>query len=199
MVESKLKVIKIVGIFIITLITLTSYLQVYAYPIQTFDASISSKKIIRGSIVDIYATVANMGDKEFDVVSLNAYFQHYQNISRFDKTYTVKFDYDHRTVKPNETLTGTLRAKITNAEAKYNVTIYFVIEDTYNSTSVEGENVAPARNFYVATNITVEVIEVATPSEVVLGIGLTFTALVGIMALYIIFNWLKEKLKKRKY
>lgn len=194
------KYVKIIGLWILLSVvysTLVTNVWAQSYPIQVYNGTMSSTRIIRGTTVNIYATIVNLGDQDFNVISLNAEFKHSENLTRFDKTYTTKFDYDHRLLKPNETLTGTLRAEITNPEATYIVSIYFRAEDVYNSSNPIGQ--APYRDFYVAENITVKVIDYAEISNVVFGIGVAFSIGVGLVIVFLIFSWLKDKIKSRKY
>ncbi|MHA1686622.1 MAG: hypothetical protein ACTSYD_09500 [Candidatus Heimdallarchaeaceae archaeon] len=190
----------IIGFSILLLVlssTLVTNVWAQSYPIQVYNGELSSTRIIRGTKVDIYATIVNLGDKDFAVISLNAEFKHIENLTRFDKTYSVAFDYDHRTLKPNESLTGTLKAEITNPEATYNVSIYFRAEDVYNTSNPIGE--AAYRDFYVASNITVQVIDYAEISNVVFGVGVAFSIGVALVVLFLIYSWLKDKIKSRKY
>ncbi len=162
--------------------------------IIVMDGSISQTVITRGSIVNFHGTVTNLGNDSVEILSFNADFIHYENITQYDVTYTVGLDLDHRTIGPKETYTATLQAEITNNEAKYKVSIYFVIGNPYNST------VGPvARDFYLINDLEVKVLAKSSSSGAVLLIGTIFAIGIGIVALYLIYGWLKERRATKKY
>lgn len=162
--------------------------------IIVMDGSISETVITRGSVVNFYGTVTNLGNDSVEILSLNADFIHYENITQYDITYTVGLDLDHRTIGPKETYTATLQAEITNYEAIYNVSIYFIIGNPYNST------VGPvARDFYLINDLEVRVLAKTSSSGAVLLIGTIFAIGIGIVALYLIYGWLKERRATKKY
>ena len=165
--------------------------------IQAFNGGIESVNLVRGQTVNIFATLGNFGDQTLNVVSLNADFKHMDGNSRFDYNYTVDIDTDYRQLGAGDTFTATIIAEINNIEAKYNLTIFFVAEDVYDTSSDLG---APARDYIAAQNITVSVIDLGSNSSAtIVGLGITFAAIVvGIIAL-ILYGWLKEKIAKRKY
>ena len=164
--------------------------------IQAFNGNISDTSIIRGDIVYFYATLANLGDQAITVISLNVVFAHAEGSKRFDKKYTVEFDRDHRSIGPEDSFTATMEEIITNSEASYNVSIYFIAENIYDETSEFGP---PALNYTAVEDIVVSVIDLGTSSNVIIGIGITFAAIVVLVIGVIIYGWLKEKLSKRKY
>ena len=130
------------------------------------------------------------------IPSFNVDFIHLGGNDRFNTTYSVNYDFDHRTLEPGASLTGTLREEITSPEADYNVSIYFKALDAYHPHETFGPS---ARDYIAAENITVSVVDFGGPSNIILGIGLTFAAGVGIVVIVIIYGWLKEKLTKRRY
>lgn len=162
--------------------------------IIVIDGSISETVITRGSVVNFHGTATNLGNDSVEILSLNADFIHSENRSQYDITYTVGLDLDHRTIGPKETYTATLQAEITNNEATYNVSIYFVIANPYNST------VGPvARDFYLINDLEVRVLAKTSSSGAVLLIGTIFAIGIGIVALYLIYGWLKERRATKKY
>ncbi|MCK4896079.1 MAG: hypothetical protein KAS47_04675 [Candidatus Heimdallarchaeota archaeon] len=165
--------------------------------IQASDGGISEEHLVRGEKVNIFATLANFGDLPLDVVSLTAHFKHLDGNVRFDYNYTINFDYNHRTLEPGGTFTGTIVAEVVNIEAKYNLSIYFKAEDVYDSTSEFG---AAAIDFIAAENITVSVVDLgSSASGTIIGLGITFTIMVLSLFGLIFYGWLKERLAKRKY
>lgn len=165
--------------------------------IQTISGGISEENLVRGQKVNIFATLANFGDLSLDVISLTAHFKHLDGNVRFNYNYTIDFDYNHRTLEPGETFTGTIVAEVVNIEAKYNLSIYFKAEDVYDSTSEFG---AAAIDFIAAENITVSVVDLGSSSSgTIIGIGITFTIIVLALIGLIFYGWLKERLAKRKY
>ena len=164
--------------------------------IQAFNGNVSTTYIIRGEAINFFATIANFGQEVVTVLSLNAVFAHLEGTSRFNRRYTVEFDRNHRTIGPGESFTGTLREKIDNQEAQYNVSIYFVAENVYDTESELG---APALNYTAAFNITVRVVDFGSSSNIILGIGITFALVVVVVILIILYGWLRERLSKRKY
>jgi hypothetical protein len=164
--------------------------------IQAFNGNVSTTYIIRGEAINFFATIANFGDQDVTVLSLNAVFVHLEGTSRFNRRYSVEFDRNHRTIGPGESFTGTLREKIDNQEAQYNVSIYFVAEDVYDTTNELG---APALNYTAAFNITVRVVDFGSASNIILGIGISFALVVVVVILIILYGWLRERLSKRKY
>ena len=168
------------------------------YSIDAFNGNISTTIIERGQIVNFYATIGNFGDLVVPVVSLNANFTHVDGNTALNEIYTVTFDLDYRELQPEETFTATLMAEITNPEARYNGSIFFMAEDVYGSDAgpIEG---APAFQFFAAEEISVHVIDFGGASNVIVGIGITFAAAVVLVVLYILYGWLKERRAKRKY
>jgi hypothetical protein len=164
--------------------------------IQAFNGNISDVSIVRGDTIFFYATLANLGDLEVTVISLNALFVHAEGIKRFNRRYTVEFDRDHRTIAPEDSFTATMEEIITNAEATYNVSIYFVAENSYDDTSELGP---PALNYTALDLAVVTVIDLGSSSNVIIGIGITFGVIVVVVIGIIIYGWLREKLNKRKY
>jgi len=164
--------------------------------IQAFNGNISTTYIVRGSTISFYGTVLNYGNLNASVLSFNAEFIHLEGNNRFNRHYSVTIDDDHRNLGPGESFTGTLRDEITNPESTYNVSIYFVVEDVYDETTEFG---APAWNFTAAENIIVTVIDISSPSGIILGVGITFGVSVLIIVVIILYGWLKEKFAKRKY
>ncbi len=165
--------------------------------IQTIGGGISKENLVRGEKVNIFATLANLGDLSLEVVSLTAHFKHLDGNERFNYNYTIDFDLNHRTLGPGETFTGTIVAEVVNIEAKYNLSIYFKAEDVYNVVSEFG---ASAIDFIAAENITVSVVDLGSNSSgTIIGIGITFTVIVLALIGLIFYGWLKEKLAKRKY
>ena len=162
--------------------------------IIVMDGSISETVITRGSVVNFHGTAINLGNDSVEILSLNADFIHYENITQYNINYTVGLDLDHRTIGPKETYTATLQAEITNYEAKYKVSIYFVIANPYNST------VGPvARDFYLINDLNVTVLAKTSSSGPVLLIGTIFAIGIGIVVLYLIYGWLKERRATKKY
>jgi len=164
--------------------------------IQAFNGNISDISIIRGDTIYFHATLANLGDLDVTVVSLNAEFIHAEGIIRFNRLYTVEFDRDHRTIGPEDSFTATMEEIITNAEATYNVSIFFVAENSYDETSEFGP---PALNYTALDQVVVTVIDLGSSSNVIIGIGVTFGVIVVIVIGIIIYGWLREKLTQRKY
>lgn len=165
--------------------------------IQAIGGGISEENLIRGKKVNIFATLANFGDLSLDVISLTAHFKHLDGNVRFDYNYTIDFDYNHRTLEPGGTFTGTIVAEVVNIEAKYNLSIYFTAEDVYDSASEFG---AAAIDFIAAENITVSVVDLgSSASGTIIGLGITFTVMVLALFGLIFYGWLKERLAKRKY
>ena len=165
--------------------------------IQAFDGGISEENLVRGEKVNIFATLANFGDLSLEVISLTAHFKHLDGNVRFDYNYTINFDHNHRTVGPGETFTGTIVAEVANIEAKYNLSIYFIAEDVYESDSEFGAAAIP---FIAAENITISVVDLGSSSSgTIIGIGITFAIIVLALIGLIFYGWLKERLAKRKY
>ena len=169
--------------------------------IQVFDGQISSSRILRGDTFHIHATIVNLGNLTIIVQSLNAFFKNSDNIKRFDVLYTERPDYDHRSLDPGQSLTVTLMDTIRNAEGDYNLTIYFVATDPYSSDEPPGVEPidAPALNFTITDTYSVSVYNRSSASGVVAGIGYTFLGAVGLVALYLLYNWFKERRLKKKY
>lgn len=173
-----------------------SYIEQSGY-IQAINGGISDVNLIRGNNMNIFATLANLGDLSLEVLSLTAHFKHLDGNTRFDYNYTVNFDENHRSLGPGDTLTGSIVAEVKNIEAKYNLTIYFKAEDVYDATSELG---APARDFVAADNITISVVDLGSNSSgTIIGVGITFTVIVLAIIGLIIYGWAKEKLAARKY
>jgi hypothetical protein len=164
--------------------------------IQAFNGNISDTSIIRGDTIYFHATLANLGDQSVTVISLNAEFVHSEGNRQFNREYTVEFDRDHRSIGPEDSFTATMEEVITNAEATYNVSIYFVAENVYDETSEFGP---PALNYTAVEEVIVSVIDLGGSSNVIIGIGITFGLIVLVVIGIIIYGWLKEKLVKRKY
>ena len=164
--------------------------------IGALNGRITDTNIVRNTRVTFQATLVNFGDLEMDVISFNAEFVHLGGNDRFNTTYTITYDVHHRTLEPGASLTGTLREEITSPEASYNVTIYFKALDVYHPHDTFGPS---AIDYIAAENITVSVIDFGGPSNIIIGVGLAFAAIVGIVVIVIIYGWLKEKLAKRKY
>ena len=164
--------------------------------IQAFNGNISSTYIVRGDTISFYGTVLNYGDLNATILSFNAIFIHLEGNNRFDRHYSVNIDADHRNLGPGESFTGTLRDEVTNPESTYNVSIYFVVEDVYDA---ETEFGAPAWNFTAAENIIVTVIDITSPSGIIVGVGVTFAVIVVIVVVIILYGWLKERFTKRKH
>ncbi len=164
--------------------------------IGAFNGRMSTTSIIRNSRVTIQATLVNFGDLDIEVVSFNAEFVHTGGNDRFNTTYTISYDAYHRTIEPGDSITGTLREEITSPEAEYNVTIYFEATDSYHPHDQFG---AIPIAYIAAENITVSVVDFGGPSNIIIGVGLAFAGIVGIVVIVIIYGWLKEKLAKRKY
>jgi hypothetical protein len=195
----KTSVFLLLAIFMLNTQSTVSKAQSDQY-IGALNGRISDTYIVRNSRVTIQATLVNFGDLEIEVISFNAEFVHMGGNDRFNQTYTVNYDFDHRTLGPGASLTGTLREEITNPEADYNLTIYFVAADTYHPVEVPGEgSVGLTTDYVAAQNITVSVVDFGGPSNIIIGVGLAFAAIVGIVVIVIIYGWLKEKLAKRKY
>ena len=165
--------------------------------IKAFNGQISSTYISRGDTISIYATVGNFGDQTVTVLSLRANFTHFDGNENLNDFYEIRFDTNHRTIGPNETFTGTLRATVDIPEANYNVTIFFSVENIYEA----GDNDlgAAARDYYAAHDIFVSVVELGGPSNVILGVGITFGLALVAVIVVLLYGWLKEKLAKRKY
>ena len=85
---------------------------------------------------------------------------------------------------------------ITNSEASYNVSVYFVAENIYDESSEFGP---PALNYTAVEDLLVSVVDLGTSSNVIIGIGITFGVIVLVIIGIIVFGWLREKLSKRKY
>jgi hypothetical protein len=164
--------------------------------IQAFNGNISDTSIVRGDTIYFYATLANLGDQEVTVVSLNVDFVHAEGDKRFNKRYRVEFDRDYRTIGPEDSFTATMEEVITNSEASYNVSVYFVAENIYDESSEFGP---PALNYTAVEDLLVSVVDLGTSSNVIIGIGITFGVIVLVIIGIIIFGWLREKLSKRKY
>ncbi|MFW9851344.1 MAG: hypothetical protein ACFFDS_00190 [Candidatus Thorarchaeota archaeon] len=164
--------------------------------IQAFNGNISSTYIVRGETISFYGTVLNYGDLNATILSFNAEFIHLEGNNRFNRHYSVSIDADHRNLGPRESFTGTLRDEITNPESTYNVSVYFVVEDVYDADTEFG---APAWNFTAAENIIVTVIDITSPSGIIVGIGVTFGVIVAIVVVIILYGWLKERFTKRKH
>ncbi|MCG3220011.1 MAG: hypothetical protein H7641_01415 [Candidatus Heimdallarchaeota archaeon] len=164
--------------------------------IQAFNGNMSDTSIIRGDTIYFHATLANLGDESVTVISLNVVFVHLEGISQFNKKYSVEFDRDHRSIGPEDSFTATMEEIITNAEASYNVSIYFVAENVYDETSDFGP---PALNYTAIEDVLVSVVDLGSSSNVIIGIGITFGVIVLIVIGIIVYGWLKEKLSKRKY
>ena len=164
--------------------------------IQAFNGNISTTYIVRGHTISFYGTVLNYGNLNATILSFNAEFIHLEGNNRFNRHYSVRIDEDHKNLGPGESFTGTLRDEITNPESTYNVSIYFVVEDVYDAQTEFG---APAWNFTAAENIIVTVVDITSPSGIILGVGITFGVGVLIVIVIILYGWLKERLAKRKY
>jgi hypothetical protein len=166
--------------------------------IQAFNGNISSTYIVRGDTISFYGTVLNYGDLNSTILSFNAEFRHLTepDNKRFYRHYSVSIDADHRNLGPGESFTGTLRDEITNPESTYNVSVYFVVEDVYDADTEFG---APAWNFTAAENIIVTVIDITSPSGIILGVGVTFAVIVVIVVIVILYGWLKERFTRRKH
>ncbi len=164
--------------------------------IQAFNGNISSTYIVRGDTISFYGTVLNYGDLNATILSFNAEFVHQEENDRFNRHYSVSIDADHRNLGPGESFTGTLRDEITNPQSSYNVTIYFVVEDVYDASTEFG---APAWNFTAAENIAVTVIDITSPSGIIIGVGVSFAVIVVVIVIFILYGWLKERFTKRKH
>ncbi|MHA1199194.1 MAG: hypothetical protein ACTSQF_07575 [Candidatus Heimdallarchaeaceae archaeon] len=164
--------------------------------IAAFNGRMSDTQIVRNEVISIYATIVNFGDQTIKVESLEAEFVHLGGNSRLNITYTQKFDEDHNSLEPGASLTGTIRAEIINAESDYNVTISFWAVDEYHPHPEIG---AYGRKYIAAENITVSIIDYGGPSNVIIGIGIAFAVAVGGVIVFILYGWIKDKLKKRKY
>ena len=164
--------------------------------IAAFNGRISDSQIVRNNVISIYATIVNFGDQTIKVESLKADFVHLGGNDRLNSTYTQDFDTDHNSLEPGASLTGTLRAEITNAEADYNVTIYFWAIDEYHPHPEIG---AYGKKYIAAENITVSIIDYGGPSKVIIGVGIAFAVAVGGVIVFILYGWIRDKLKKRKY
>ncbi len=164
--------------------------------IAAFNGRMSETSITRNNVVSIFATIVNFGDQTITVESLKAEFVHNGGNARLNSTYTQKFDTDHNSLEPGASLTGTLRAEITNPEAEYNVTIYFWAVDVYHPHPSFG---AYGRKYIAAENITVSIVDYGGPSNVIIGVGITFAVAVLGVIVFILYGWIKEKLAKRKY
>ena len=164
--------------------------------IQAFNGNISDTSIIRGDTVYFYATLANLGDQEVTVLYLTVDFVHAEGNKRFNKQYRLEFDRDHRTIGPEDSFTATMEEVITNSEASYNVSVYFVAENIYDESSEFGP---PALNYTAVEDLLVSVVDLGTSSNVIIGIGITFGVIVLVIIGIIVFGWLREKLSKRKY
>ncbi|MBY8999437.1 MAG: hypothetical protein KGD64_00820 [Candidatus Heimdallarchaeota archaeon] len=165
--------------------------------IQAFEGGISSTNLVRGESVNIFATLGNFGDLSVTVVSLTAHFEHMDGNIRFNENYSVSFDQNYRTLESGDTFTGSIVADVQNIEAKYNLTIYFTAENSYEAASELGP---PARDFIAAENITVSVVDLSSNSSgTIIGIGIVFVVIVLALIGLIFYGWLKEKLGKRKY
>lgn len=164
--------------------------------IAAFNGRMSDTSIVRNNVVSIYATIVNFGDQTIAVESLKADFVHLGGNNRLNSTYTQKFDTDHYLLEPGASLTGTLRAEITNAESDYNVTIYFWAVDEYNPHPEFG---AYGKKYIAAENITVTVLDYGGPSNVIIGVGIAFAVAVAGVIVFILYGWIRDRLKKRKY
>ncbi len=164
--------------------------------IQAFNGNMSDTSIIRGDTIYFHATLANLGDQSVTVISLNAEFVHTENSTQFNRRYTVEFDRDHRSIGPEDSFTATMEEVITNAEASYYVSIFFVAENVYDESSEFGP---PALNYTAVEDVLVSVVDLGSSSNVIIGIGVTFGVIVLIVIGIIVYGWLKEKLSKRKY
>ena len=164
--------------------------------IAAFNGRLSDTSIVRNNVVSIYATIVNFGDLTIQVESLKADFVHLGGNDRLNTTYTQKFDKDHYSLEPGASLTGTLRAEITNAEADYNVTIYFWAVDEYHPHPEIG---AYGKKYVAAENISVSIVDYGGPSNVIIGVGIAFAVAVAGVIVFILYGWIRERLKKRKY
>ena len=164
--------------------------------IAAFNGTLSSTQIERNHVVSFYATIVNFGDLTIEVESMKADFVHLGGNNRLNSTYTQKFDKNHNSLEPGASLTGTLRAEITNPEADYNVSVYFWAVDEYHPHSEIG---AYPKKYIAAENITVSVVDYGGPSDVIIGVGIAFAVAVVGVIVFILYGWIKEKLKKRKY
>ena len=164
--------------------------------IAAFNGRLSDTNIIRNSIVSIFATIVNFGDQTITVEYLKADFVHVGGNIRLNSTYTQVFDTDHNSLEPGASLTGTLRTEITNAEAEYNVTIYFWAIDEYNPHPEIG---AYGKKYVAAENVSVTIVDFGGPSDIIIGVGIAFAVAVGGVIVFILYGWLKDRFKKRKY
>ncbi len=172
--------------------------QAQSTEIYITDGHISETRIFRNSVVDIYATIVNLGNKSFDVISIVANFTNVAGSSKFNEEYSAPIDPTNRTLKAGQSFTATLKAKIINPESTYNVSIHFVAQDVYSEGDGTGIGPLP-KIFPLAENISVYVVDLGNTSGVVLGIGLTFAGMVGVVILFIFYSWIKEKIKGKKH
>ncbi|MCE7741663.1 MAG: hypothetical protein GOP50_04335 [Candidatus Heimdallarchaeota archaeon] len=164
--------------------------------IAAFNGRMSDTQIVRNQVISIYATIVNFGDLTIKVQSLKVDFVHLGGNIRLNSTYTQNFDVDHYKLEPGASLTGTIRTEITNAEADYNVTIYFWAVDEYHPHPEIG---AFGKKYIAAENITVSIVDYGGPSNVIIGIGIAFAVAVVGVIVFILYGWIRDKLKKRKY
>ena len=164
--------------------------------IAAFNGRISDTYITRYQTVYIDATLVNFGDQPIEVETLKADFVHLQGNSRYNTTYTYRFDRDHNSIEPGDSITGTIKTEITNPEAGYNVTIYFLALDAYHPHPELG---AYNVKYIAAENITVSVVDFGGASNVIMGIGIAFAVAIGGVIIFILYGWIKDKISKRKY
>ncbi|MHA1866662.1 MAG: hypothetical protein ACTSVB_09410 [Candidatus Heimdallarchaeaceae archaeon] len=165
--------------------------------IQVYDDQITDTKIYRNSIINVFATIVNLGNKTILVHSLNAEFINADGLSKYNKLYSEKYDTDHRELGAGESLTGTLRFKVVNAEGTYNVSIFFKATDVYSEDNPLGE--APILNYTTGKIFSVKVYEQTNASGIIAGISFTFLGIVGVIVLFIFYGWIKERITKKKY
>ncbi|MHA1400617.1 MAG: hypothetical protein ACTSQE_09735 [Candidatus Heimdallarchaeaceae archaeon] len=192
-------ILRTLQVFLLLMLSITSFaFSVKAEnEIQAYDGQISETNILRNSNVNIYATLVNLGNKTILVHSLNAEFINADGLTKYNKLYTVKYDQDYRELNPGESITGTLNIKVTNAEGSYNVSIFFKATDVYSADNPLGE--APILNYTTGNIITVKVYDRANATGIVAGIGFTFLGIVGVVTLFILYGWIKERMTKKKY
>ncbi len=164
--------------------------------IEAYDGVLSKTNIVRGEEVNFFATLVNIGNESFEVISINVMFVNINGSERYNSNYSRNFNTYHRTLDAQESMTATLKAKITNVPSYYNVSIFFVAEDIYNANNP----LSPLPNDYFAVkDVVVRVIDMRSSSGIVLGIGIGFVSIVGVTVLVLIGSYIKNKLKEKRY
>ncbi len=184
-------------LILLMFVTFGSTVHAKGNEIQVYDAQLSEKVILKNTVVDIYATLANLGNKSILVHSLNAEFIAVNASVKNDRVYTHIYDKDHREIGPGDSITGSMKIKVVNPEGTYNVRIFFKATDVYSSDNPLGE--APVLNYTTCYNVTVKIYDKANITGIVAGIGFTFMGIVGVLGLVLFYGWIKDRINKKKY